>query len=331
MTGNSHTIEVMKALVTGGTGFIGSHLVDFLSGRGTNILALVRNPAKAAELRKGKTKVLEGDLFSFPPVPAEVDIVFHLAGKTRAFKVADYYTVNQGGTASLFRRLVASGVRPKVIYLSSLAASGPSHGSRGVKESDPPRPVTHYGRSKLAGEEEVLRFKDRFPVVIVRASAVFGPRDRDFCAYFKSVKRGLLPIVRGNKSASMCYVKDLVRALDLCARKDLPSGEILNIADPRPYTWEKIGEIAGQALGKKYIRLRLPMGLLFLVSLLTEALGRLKKEPAILSHDKYIDLKQPGWVADVRKAAALLSFETNYSLDRAIRETIDWYIAEKWL
>jgi dihydroflavonol-4-reductase len=331
MTGNSHTIEMMKVLVTGGTGFIGSHLVDFLSGRGAKIFALVRDPAKAAELGRGNVTILEGDLFSFPPVPAEVDIVFHLAGKTRAFKIADYYTVNQGGTASLFRHLLASRVRPKVIYLSSLAASGPSHGNGGVKESDSPHPVTHYGRSKLAGEEEVLRFKDRFPVVIVRASAVFGPKDRDFCAYFKAVKRGILPTVRGNKSASMCYAKDLVRALDLCARKELPSGEILNIADPQPYTWEKIGEIAGRALGKKFTRVRLPMGLLFLVSLLTEVQGRLKREPAILSHDKYIDLKQPGWVADVSKAAALLPFQTSYSLDRAIRETVDWYIAEKWL
>lgn len=331
LAGNFHTIEPMKAFVTGGTGFIGSHLIDFLSARDAEIFALVRNPDKAAGLRGKKINVLKGDLFSLPSFPNGIDIVFHLAGKTRALKATQYYTVNQEGTASLFRALVASGARPKVIYLSSLAASGPSEKDKRARENDPPHPVTPYGRSKLLGEQEALKFKDKFPLVIVRASAVFGPGDRDFFEYFKIVSKGILPTVRGGKLASLCYVKDLVEALYLCAERDLPSGEIFNIAAPEPWTWEKLGEATGLALGRKIRKVRISMAFAFLVALLSELVEHLKGEPGRFNCDKYTDLKQPGWVADVDKAAAWLSFRPRYSLEKALQETIDWYIAENWL
>lgn len=329
--GNFHTIEPMKAFVTGGSGFIGSHLIDFLSAQDVETFALIRDPEKAAGLNGKKIHILKGDLFSIPSLPTGIDIVFHLAGKTRSLKAVDYYTVNQEGTASLFRALLSSGARPKVIYLSSLAASGPSEKDKGVKENDPPHPLTPYGRSKLLGEAEALKFKDRFPLVIVRASAVFGPGDRDFFQYFKVISKGILPTVRRSKLASFCYVKDLVEALYLCAQKDLPSGEIFNIADPQPWTWEELGEAAGKAIGKKFRKVRLSMGLLFMAVSLSEFMDRLKKEPGLFNRDRYADLKQPGWVADIEKAAAVLSFRPRYTLEKAIQETMDWYIAERWL
>jgi dihydroflavonol-4-reductase len=331
LAGNFHTIESMKAFVTGGTGFIGSHLINVLSARQVEIFALVRNPEKAVGLRGKKINVLKGDLFSLPSFPNGIDIVFHLAGKTRALKATQYYTVNQEGTASLFRALVASGARPKVIYLSSLAASGPSEENKRARESDPPHPVTAYGRSKLLGEEEALKFKGRFPLVIVRASAVFGPGDRDFLEYFKIVSKGILPTVRGGKLVSLCYVRDLAEALCLCAEGDLPSGEIFNIAAPEPWTWEKLGEATGLALGRKIRKVRLSMGFVSLVALLSELVEHLRGKPGRFNYDKYTDLKQPGWVADVNKAAAWLSFRPRYSLEEALQETIDWYVAEKWL
>jgi nucleoside-diphosphate-sugar epimerase len=331
MAGNFHTIEAMKAFITGGSGFIGSHLIDFLSAQNAEIFALVRDPEKAIELKKKNINILEGNLFSLPSLPAGIDIVFHLAGKIKSLKAVDYYTVNQEGTASLFRALLSSGTRPKVIYLSSLAASGPSDKDKGVKENDPPHPVTPYGRSKLMGEKEALKFKGTFSLIILRASAVFGPRDRDFFEYFKVISRGILPTVRESKLISLCYVKDLVEALYLCAQKDLPSGEILNIADPQPRTWEELGEAAGLAMGKKFRKVRISMGLLSMAALLSELIDRLKEAPGLFNRDKYTDLKQSGWVADVGKAAEMLSFRPRYTLEKAIRETMDWYIAQKWL
>jgi nucleoside-diphosphate-sugar epimerase len=321
----------MKALLTGGTGFIGTHLVDLLLAEGAEIYVLVRNPDKEAALLKKNIRLLRGDLFSIPALPAGLDVVFHLAGKTRSLSAAGYYTVNQEGTASLFRSLSGLSGRPKVIVLSSQAAAGPSTAGRPVRESDPPRPVTLYGWSKLHGEQEALRFRDRFPVAILRACSVFGPHNRDFLPYFRLAAKGIIPTIRGGKKASLLYVKDLVQALWLAAQKPFPSGQVFNIADPRAHDWDELGMAAAAALGRKGRRLEIPGLALYLIALLYETGHRLTGKAGLISRDKYRELTQDGWLVDVEKASDRLSFRARYPLAEAVRETISWYRAAGWL
>jgi nucleoside-diphosphate-sugar epimerase len=321
----------MKVFLTGGTGFIGTHLIDLLLARDMEVSVLVRNPLKEPTLLKKKVQVLRGDLFSIPALPAGLDIVFHLAGKTRSLNSEDYYTVNQEGTASLFRSLAGLKERPKVILLSSQSAAGPSQSGQPVKESDPPRPVTPYGWSKLRGEQEALKFRDEFPLVIIRTCSVFGPLDRDFLIYFRLAAKGIILTVKGKKNVSLVYVKDLAEALFLCARTGFPSGEIFNIADSRAYTWDDLGEAAAAALGRKCRKVKISKSLLYLISLLYEAGHHLTRNPGLLTRDKYRDLMQPGWLLDVSKAVEMLSFRTHYPLEQAVQETISWYVAERWL
>jgi len=321
----------MKAFLTGGTGFIGTHLIDLLLARDVEVYVLVRNPDKTPAFLKKEVRVLRGDLFSIPALPAGLDIVFHLAGKTRSLNSNDYYTVNQEGTASLFRSLGRLKERPRVIVLSSQAAAGPSLGGQPVKESDPPRPVTPYGWSKLHGEQEALKFRNEFPIVIVRACSVFGPRDRDFLTYFRLAARGIVLTLKNSGAASLIYVKDLAQALFLFAQTGIPSGEIFNIADSRTYTWDELGTAAAAALGRKYRKVKISKGLLYLISLLYEAGHHLTRNPGAFNRDKYHDLIQPGWLVDISKAAEVLSFRTQYPLDQAMQETISWYLAERWL
>lgn len=321
-----HKIEPVRIFLTGGTGFIGNHLVRLLLARGEEIIALVRDPARATWAKEKNVHLLQGDLLRIPALPSKIDIVYHLAGKTKAFQSAAYYTSNREGTASLFRALQGSGAAPRrVVFLSSLAAAGPSASGQGVREDDPPRPVTPYGRSKLEAEEITLQHKDRFPVVIVRATAIYGPGDMDFLDFFKWINRGLLPVTRVQKPVSLCYVKDLVEALDLCSRRDIVSGEIFNVADPRPYTWEELGSAAGRALGKRLIRVRIPIGFFYLAASLAELQSRLRRKPGIFNRDKFTDLKQPGWVANVDKARRLLSFVPRFTLEAGLEETMAWY------
>jgi len=322
----------MKALVTGGTGFIGSHLVEFLSARDVEVFALVRDPNNLKFLKGLNARLLHGDLFSMPALPPDLDYVFHLAGMTKAVKSADYYTVNRQGTASFFEALRRQEINAKLIHLSSLAACGPSAEGRGRKEDEPPAPISHYGKSKLLGEEEALARKDRFPVVIIRVGAVFGPKDVDFLRYFKPIRRGIL-LSFGFKPRlmSVCYVQDLVRALDTAARQPVASGEIFNIGDPIPYSFEDIGRMAGKLLGKRPRRIVLPLFAVFLAALASDVATAFTGRPSITTRKKFPDLKQPGWTADVQKARDKIGFETRYSLEEGLRETLGWYQANGWL
>jgi len=324
----------MKVFVTGGTGFIGSHLVHFLlEHRNTEIFALVRDRSRLEWLKGLDIHILDGDLHFMPALPSDIDYVFHISGLTKTVKLADYYTVNQHGTASLFQALHSQGIHPrKVIHLSSLAASGPSQDGKPVKESDIPHPASPYGRSKLLGEIEAMKWKGEFPVVIIRTGAIFGPRDRDFLPYFKLIKAGiLLTYASGKQLYSFCYVKDLIRALHLCTEVDLKSGEIINIADPTPYVWEDIGRAAGKAFGRKLLRLRIPLPIVYVLAQASNIVSQITKRPLTVNRQKFNDIKQSGWMADIRKAERLLSFTPQYSLDEAVKETVDWYVEQDWL
>jgi len=322
----------MIALVTGGTGFIGTHLVERLLGRGTEVYALVRDPARAPFAGRAGVHILKGDLFRIPALPSKLDAVFHLAGLTKSLKTADYYTVNRQGTASLLDALAGRALFPRTVVLSSLSACGPSDGRRGRRESDPPAPVTSYGKSKLGGEEEALARRDRFPVTILRVGAVYGPRDTDFLSLFKLVKHGWIPTVgAAHRLVSLCYVKDIVRALELAGRANLESGEILNIGDPVPHTFEDIGLAAARVFGKSPKKFVVSKSLAFGASFAREMLSVLTRRPNIVSRDKVLDYLQPGWVAETDNARLKLSFVAEYSLDEGIRETIRWYQDAGWL
>lgn len=324
----------MKFFITGGTGFIGSHLIDYLRNqKKCEIYAQVRDLSNLKWLKGLDIHFLEGDLFSFPSLPSDIDYVFHLAGLTKSTKVADYYTVNHQGTASLFRALQSQQISPqKIIYLSSLAAAGPSCGGRPVKETDSPHPVTPYGESKLQGEKEVLKHKHDFSVVILRPGPIYGPRDTDFLPYFKWIKRGILPSIdSSNRLMSLCYVRDLVQALILPTHHSTQSGDIFNIADPHPYSYDDLGNTAGDVLGKKLRRVKVPLSVVYPFVLASDWVNKMTHTPRIINRHKCKEMKQEGWIMDTQKSREKLSFIPHYSLRGGIEETLDWYQQNNWM
>lgn len=324
----------MKIFITGGTGFIGSHLIDSLiQDNSMEIYALVRNLHNKKWLEGRAIRCLEGDLKNLPSLPQDLDIIFHIAGSTKPRKSVDYYTVNQEGAASFFQALAERDIKPKkLVLLSSLAASGPSLAQHPVRESDPPHPLTPYGRSKLAGEQEALKFKDRFPLVIVRVGPVFGPRDRDFLSLFRLIKKGIMPSFGPSHSLiSLCYVRDLVNGLKHLMLADTQSGDIFNIGDPTPYSWNEFARIAGHILGKSPRSIRIPIPVAYLVALAAEIGVKLTGKPNILDRNKIKDARQDAWVADMDLAQNTLGFKTQYSLEAGLKETLTWYQEQGWL
>ncbi|NUN70591.1 MAG: NAD-dependent epimerase/dehydratase family protein [Bacteroidetes bacterium] len=183
------------AFVTGGTGFIGSHLIDRLLTKGYHVRALVRNPHNPGFLKGLPIEIIEGDLFSTSALERGItgsDYVYHVAGLVAARSKEEFYRGNRDATRNIVE--ITARVNPavkKFVHISSQTAVGPGSGMAPVNESTTPRPLTTYGKSKLASEEEVLKFKDRIPVTILRVSAVYGPRDTATFDYFKSAYMGL--------------------------------------------------------------------------------------------------------------------------------------------
>ncbi|HEU5220286.1 MAG TPA: NAD(P)-dependent oxidoreductase, partial [Gemmatimonadales bacterium] len=165
----------MKALVTGGTGFVGHHLIDALLRRGDSVTALVRTPARAAGLAERGVRLVPGDLgdsASLADAARNQDIIYHLAGLVAARNESEFRRVNRDGATRLVK---AAGEvsAARVVLVSSMAAAGPTPRGTRLTGLEPARPVTAYGRSKLAGEEAVKSGPLRW--TILRPPAVYGP------------------------------------------------------------------------------------------------------------------------------------------------------------
>ena len=168
----------MNALVTGATGFVGSHLVEALHRRGDSVTALVRSPAKAARVLGDGVRLVHGDLDAIEALDqaaAGQQVVYHVAGVIAAQSEADFLHANRDGTTHLVEALIRAGATARLVLVSSMAAGGPAARGRPLDGSAPPMPVTQYGRSKLAGEAVVRASPLRWTVV--RPPMVYGPRD----------------------------------------------------------------------------------------------------------------------------------------------------------
>ena len=230
-----------SAFVTGGTGFVGSHLVQILLQHGYSVTCLVRDRSKLRWLSGLDVRLVQGDCSCPDTLTSAVrgqHIVFHAAGLTKARKTRDFFTVNHIGTRNVLQACALQNPAiEKFIFVSSLAAAGPSPDGQPVKTTDTPRPVSDYGRSKLLAETETLSYRELFPVVILRPSAVYGPRDTDVFELFRMSSRGyVLNLAGGERYINPCYVEDLAQALLLAAEKPTTNGSIYFVAEERPYT-----------------------------------------------------------------------------------------------
>jgi len=326
----------LKALVTGGTGFIGSHLTEALIQKGVQVRCLLRKTSDLKWLKGLPIEFVPGDCndkTSLEEAVIGVDWVFHLAGVTKAIKEETYFEVNSVGTENLILACLDNNPRlQKFIYISTQAAAGPSRNGCKKKESDPCEPVSFYGRSKRMGEESVLAHAHELPVLILRPSAVYGPRDKDIFALFKGISRRIKPcLAGGHQRLSLCYVQDIVQGILLAAEARTGSGEIFFLSDGNDYRMEEIGDIVARAMGITALRIRVPGQILAGIAFFSEYLSKLFGRPFLLNRDKAKEMVQKEWVCDITKAKTLLGFEPRVLLPEGAGSTFEWYKKEKWL
>ncbi|HWA05297.1 MAG TPA: NAD(P)-dependent oxidoreductase, partial [Ignavibacteria bacterium] len=252
-----------KIFVTGGTGFIGSHLIDELLKKNYEVKALVRRSSSTKWLEGKPVEYIEGDLFTedvLKKALSDVDYVYHVGGVTFAKKKEDFYRGNVDATKSLLEACVKfnPGLK-KFIHVSSQAAVGPSFDGKPIDETRDYHPLTTYGRSKVEAEKLVISYFDKLSCTIVRPPAVYGPRDYAIYEYFKSMSRGLQPMIGfDNKLVSLIHGVDLVRGFILAGEAEISKSSIYFISSEEFYNWRDVGEITKKLLGRKTIRLTIP-------------------------------------------------------------------------
>ncbi len=325
----------MKALVTGGTGFIGSHLVDELLRRGYDIRCIVRDTSNLKWLDGKNVEILKGSLFDtdfLKKAIKDVDYVYHIAGVTKGKNYQDYYRGNVETTRNLLNACLENQRLKKFILASSLAAVGPGDDAIPVDETREYKPITSYGKSKAEAEKLALSFKDKLPITIVRPPSVYGPRDTYTFELFKYVKFGFLPAVLPDEQIlSLVYVSDLVDGFILAGESDEATGKVYFISDERIYTWKEIETAVLKAIDKKVIRLKIPPMILYSVSFVSELVFKLQGKASPLNLEKIKDIRQKNWACSIEKAKKELGYKPKVSLEDGMRLTINWYVENKWL
>ena len=326
----------MVSVVTGGTGFVGSHLVDLLLEKGHTVKCIVRKTSNLRWLEGKPVEIIDSGLYDkekLKEVLKDADYLFHVAGVVKAKKWEDYYNGNVTPAKNLLEALVEVNPQIKrVIVVSSQTVSGPAKDGKPVTEEMEPKPITRYGKSKLEEEKLVLSFKEKLPITIVRPPAVYGERDTEIYLFFKTYKQGLMTKVGfDRKLVSIINVKDLVKGIFMAATSPKAEGEIYFITSKEFYDWDQIGDVTAKAFGKKALKISLPHFLVYGVAVIAEFFSLFSSKAATFNIEKARDFVQKYWICSPEKAKRDFGFVQEISLEEGIKQTIDWYKREKWL
>lgn len=321
-------------LLTGATGFLGAHVARALVEEGWRVRALVRGgEARLSGDLRDRVEPFDGDLSpsaNLAGASAGVQAIVHVAGVVKARTFDEYREVNARGTARLVAAASAAAPDAHFVLVSSQAAAGPSRDGLPVEESDDPRPVSWYGRSKLEGEEAVASGW-RGPWTVVRPSVVFGPGDRGLLVLFRAAARGVLPVPAGSSRVQVIRAERAARAIARVAgRRDL-SGRRAFLGDPDILTIRALSVAIAGVAPKRPRLLPVPRAAVRLAGAFETGLEMLTRRSRPFNADKAREILAGDWIANAAPLSRDLALEPPEPLARGLRETWDWYIRSRWL
>jgi len=321
----------MKALVTGGTGFIGSHLVERLIREGFEVTCLIRDKGNLKFLKDVRNiRLFKADCLNpeqLRDLDDDYEYVFHLAGLTKANSKEEFFLSNVTVTENLVSAiLLKSKSLKRFVHISSLSAVGSANDNIPLTEESLPRPVSNYGLSKLKGEELVYGVRNNIPITILRPTVVYGPRDRDFLVFFKLINHNLA-FYWGDCLYTFIYIDDLINGIILSALHEKTRGGIFFITDGNIYSHSQVAHAISKALDKRPYFIKLPSSLMDSIAYVLERIGN----TGIVNSDKIKELKEQRWICYNTKAVNTFGFKPQVDLIKGVEWTANWYKQQKWL
>ena len=314
-------------LITGASGFLGSHIATYAKAHGYQVIPGIRKGAESKLVDTFKWPPFYFDLFNpeslkttleeYETKYGTIEFVIHCAGITRSKNLEDFTSGNTCFTETLATTFAQKKKRlQKFIFVSSLAANGPGDPKtmKGIHENDKANPVSPYGKSKLAAERHLLEMD--LPWLIFRPTAIYGPRDHNFPKLYNLFKKGIdLRIGDADRQMSFVHVKDiaalLVEALDRPLTK-----KIYPVSDGNSYTQEAFNTLIKQSLNVHPFRLKIPLAAAIMVGHINEAIAKLKGEVAHMNAIKVKDLYSKNWVVDISSIKKDFQFQAKYDLSK---------------
>lgn len=326
-----------RVLITGASGFVGYHLIEEALNAGLEVFAAMRASSDKSHLASFNIQYVSLDYENVGLLKAELedkryDYIIHAAGTTKAKTRADYDLVNASYTRNLALAALQSDIHlKKFVFVSSLAAVGPlTDLSAKIKDNAPLHPVTNYGASKMLAEQYLAELPS-LPLITIRPTAVYGPREKDLFILFNSINKGLEPHIGSfRQQLSFVYVKDLVKVI--IAALNVPGiHKAYNISDGAAYDRYALAVYTKKALNKKTFKFHLPVAIVSLLARLMDFLYANSKNTPALNKEKMAELTAINWACDIENAVTDLSYAPAFNLEKGIMQTIKWYKLNNWL
>lgn len=306
--------------LTGGTGFLGSHLADALVASGHRVTASVRRTSDTRRIDRLGLEKVELDLGRGSAGVRGHDVVLHCGALTRARNEAEFMAVNATGTERLARAAADAGVR-RFVFISSLAARGPD-GAGG--------PVSPYGRSKAVAEDALGSIGGAMDIVVLRPGGVYGPRDTDLLPLFRLAARGWAVIPRSAAALQPVHVSDVVSAV--LASLTAPAGEPLPIAGAAASSWDEVASALIAAAERPGRVLRVPPPVFLTVGLLSEVASRWTGTAPAMDRRRARDLSVHAWTCDIGPSRRHLDpWRPRVDIEAGLAQTAAWYRSKGWL
>ena len=321
----------MNVLLTGASGFLGSHILEHLIQNDYNVYCLLRQSHSPKWIQNLNFKTIFFESHNLTQklnhIDFDIDYVVHSAGATQALNIHNYIHANYHLTQKLIHYSAKNQSIKRFIFISSQAVAGPSKNHRPIKESQLSHPISDYGITKLLAEQSLYQYSHTIPIIILRPCSIYGPRDASLLPLFQALKYHLALFPNyGKNLVNLIYVQDLAQLVILCLSLPCPSPSTFFVNDGNVYSWKSILQIAQQTYQKKYcIPVHIPSYIFKSIGLLNDFISSFSKKPQLLNSQKINEILQSHWLCDASNIQKISHWKPHHSLQLGFQKTLQFY------